>query len=89
MELTITEIKKITLNKLYSYEGVTEAVERVEEQILDNAKRGLTDLLIYKSEFDEIIFHLVIRVLKLKGYDITTYQGDPLLGAELVNVNWS
>ena len=89
MELTITEIKKITLNKLFSYEGVTGAVERVEEQILDNAKRGLTDLLIYKSEFDEIIFHLVIRVLKLKGYDITTYQGDPLLGAELVNVNWS
>ena len=89
MELTITEIKKITLNKLFSYEGVSEAVEKVEEQILDNAKRGLTDLLIYKSEFDEIVFHLVIRVLKLKGYDITTYQGDPLLGAELVNVNWS
>ena len=31
MELTITEIKKITLNKLFSYEGVSEAVEKVEE----------------------------------------------------------
>ena len=84
MEITKELLKSESLKCLYSYENIKETVEDIEYKMLDKAQAGLVDLLIYKSDYNEIEFWVAIKVLKLKGYNVTQFGDKP----EIFNINW-
>lgn len=84
MEITKELLKSESLKCLYSYENVQKTVEDIEYKMLDKAQAGFVDLLIYKSDYNEIEFWIAIKVLKLKGYNVTQFGDKP----EVFNINW-
>ena len=85
MELTKEYVQRITREKLLSFEGVSEAYEEVINEIFKKAKSGLTDYLLYKDSFESVeVYYLVLKLLKLDDYDITTYNNDN----EFVDIGW-
>ncbi len=75
MEITKNYIQNITKENILKYGNMNEFYEEVLDKILKNATHGLTHYLIYKDDFkEEYIYHLLLKLLQLDGYNITTFE---------------
>ena len=87
----IKEIRKITLNYLLSIDSVKKAYEDIYEEMVKTAKIGSLNKLIYRDNYDEVTFALLLRVLSLKGFDLKYYrttETQDFKDIDVVNIYW-
>lgn len=92
--MDIKELKKISKNNLLKSDGVEDAYNKVMEDMIETASIGNTNKLIYKEDYDEVSWYLLLRVLLLDGYKLTysKYNEQDVKAefetADFVDVNW-
>ena len=68
--MELKEIKQLTKESLLQVEDVKEAYDDLIEQIIKVAKSGSLNTSIYRENYDELTFTLLLRVLTLDGYEL-------------------
>ena len=94
--MDIKELKSISKTTLLKFNGVEDAYNEVIENMIREASSiGNTDLIIYKENYNEVVWYLLLRVLLLDGYKLNYFKyGEQTVKAEFdtadyVEVNWA
>ena len=87
--MELKEIKQLTKESLLQVEDVKEAYDDLIEQIIKVAKSGSLNTSIYRENYDELTFTLLLRVLTLDGYELKYfYTNDEEKDLRNVNIYW-
>lgn len=84
MDITIKELRRITKEYLLSSEDVREMYNNLLDDILDEAKKGKTDLIVYLHTYEnQDIIWSALKALELDEFRLIPYKN-----TTIITISW-